>query len=82
MARIVQIIPAGGWRIEWHGDADIFTEEIVCWALLKDGNVVPMVGDDECPEGVEICQLHNYSLIPPKPDTTRAFGKGKETAIK
>jgi hypothetical protein len=46
---LVQIMPAGGWRVEYRVLADsnrFYSEPLVGWGLTRDGDVVALVTDD------------------------------------
>lgn len=46
--RIVQIMPADGWRVEYtNGDGPVWDTPLAGWGLLADGEVVPLDADPD-----------------------------------
>lgn len=49
-SRIVSLLPAGGWRVEWTGDdGSTWSQPLVGWGVKANGDVVPL---DTDPDGL------------------------------
>jgi hypothetical protein len=71
MAKIVQIMPGGGWKVAYNVDHTEEVTDVVCWALLDNGEISAMDMDIESGYAFESAETGNFArLIPP---TNRAI---------
>lgn len=48
VSRVVSLLPAGGWRVEWTGDdGTTWSQPLVGWGLKANGDVVLLDADAE-----------------------------------
>jgi hypothetical protein len=45
--RIIALIPAGGWRVEWRNDAGSWSEPLVGWGIRTSGLVDALITDGD-----------------------------------
>jgi hypothetical protein len=60
--KIIQIIPSTGWRVRVGSPADGF-EDVVAFALRKDGKVVPLIVVDG--NSIQELKSEDFSLVGP-----------------
>ena len=59
--KIIQIMPATGWRAVYAGDdGQPFFTDIVCWALVQDGEETSVIGMNVSEDYVDFC---NYPTL-------------------